>query len=55
MLQHCWFMHYGTSRNVAGRIADEIIDSFFSLPNPSSRIIVLAFSQPLTEIITAQH
>jgi hypothetical protein len=33
-----------------GSIPDEINYFFFNLPNPSSRIIALGFTQPLTEI-----
>jgi hypothetical protein len=46
-----WLRHYSTSRKVAGLIPDEII-GFFNWPNPSSCIMALGSSQPLTEMKT---
>jgi hypothetical protein len=46
-----WLRHYATSRKVAGSIQDEVI-GFFNWPNPSSRIMKLGSTQPLTEIST---
>jgi hypothetical protein len=43
--------HYDTSRKVAGSIPDEVI-RFFNWPNPSSRIMALGSTQPLTEMST---
>jgi hypothetical protein len=43
-----WLRHYATSRKVAGSIPDEV--EFFNLPNPSSRIMALGSTQPLTEM-----
>jgi hypothetical protein len=45
-----WLRQYATSRKVAGARLDEA--DFFSLPNPSSRTIVLGSTQPLTEMGT---
>jgi hypothetical protein len=42
--------HYATSPKVAGSNPDEV--DFFSLPNPSSRIMALESTQPLTEMST---
>jgi hypothetical protein len=36
----------------AGSITDEIIEFFFDLTNPSSRIVALGLTQPITEIST---
>jgi hypothetical protein len=44
-----WLRHYATSLKVAGSGPDEV-DFFFNLPNPSSRIIALGPTQPLTEM-----
>jgi hypothetical protein len=44
-------MHYATSRKVAGSIPDEV-PRFFNLPNPSSRTMTLALTQPLKEVTT---
>jgi hypothetical protein len=44
-------MDYDTNRKVAGSIPDEII-AFFNLPNPSSRTMSLAWTQPLAEMST---
>jgi hypothetical protein len=42
-----------TSRKVAGSIPDEAIGFFFfNLPRPSSRIMALGSTQPLTEMST---
>jgi hypothetical protein len=41
--------HYATSWKVAGFIPDEVIE-FFTWPNPSSRIMALGLTQPLTEM-----
>jgi hypothetical protein len=38
--------HYSTSRKVAGSRLDNV--DFFNLPNPSSRIMDLGSTQPLT-------
>jgi hypothetical protein len=46
-----WFRYSATSRKVAGSIPDEDMD-FFNLPSPSSRIIALRSTQPLTEMST---
>jgi hypothetical protein len=43
--------HYGTSRKVAGSIPDEVI-GVFSWHNPSSSIMALRSTQPLTEMST---
>jgi hypothetical protein len=43
--------NYATSRKVAGSIPDEVI-GFFNWRNPSSRIMDLGSTQPLTEIST---
>jgi hypothetical protein len=40
-----------TSLKVAGLIPDDVI-GFFSLPNPSSRTVVIGSTQPLTEMST---
>jgi hypothetical protein len=39
---------YATSRKVAGSNLNEVI-GFFNLPNPSSNIMALGSTQPLTE------
>jgi hypothetical protein len=44
-------MHYATNRKVAGSIPDEAI-GFFNLPDPSSRTVALASTQPLIEMRT---
>jgi hypothetical protein len=49
--QRSWLMHYATSWNVAGSSPDEV-DFFFNWPNPSSRIMALGLTQPLTEMST---
>jgi hypothetical protein len=41
-----------TSRKVASSIPDEVI-GFFNCPNPSSRIMALGSTQPLTEMSTS--
>jgi hypothetical protein len=46
-----WLRQYTTRRKVAGSIPDEVI-GFFSWPNPSSRIMAMGSTQPLTEIST---
>jgi hypothetical protein len=43
--------HFATSRKVVGLIPDGVIGIFHSL-NPSSRIMTLGSTQPLTEIHT---
>jgi hypothetical protein len=43
--------HYATRRNVADSIPGEVT-GFFSWPNPSSRIMALGSTQPLTEMST---
>jgi hypothetical protein len=45
-----WLRHYATSRKVEGSSSDEM--DFFNLPNPSSRTMALASTQPLTEMST---
>jgi hypothetical protein len=45
------FLHYATSRKVAGSIPDEVI-RFFNRPNPSSRTMALGSNEPLTEMST---
>jgi hypothetical protein len=50
MRQCSLLKHYATSRQVAGSISDVI--GFFISPNPSSRIMVLMSTQPLTEMST---
>jgi hypothetical protein len=42
--------HYATSRKVAGLIPNEV--DIFNLPNPSSRIMALESTQPVTEMNT---
>jgi hypothetical protein len=44
--------HYATSQKVVGSIPDEVI-GFFNWPNPSSRIIALGSTEPLTEMSTS--
>jgi hypothetical protein len=51
MQWHSWLRHYATSRNVVGSIPDEVT-GFFIWPNPSSRIMTLESTQPLTEMST---
>jgi hypothetical protein len=46
-----WLRHYATSRKVAGSIPDEVIE-FLILLNPSTRIMALGSTQPLTDINT---
>jgi hypothetical protein len=46
-----WLRHYATSRKVVGSSNDEV-DFFFSLPNPSSRVMALGSTQSLTEMST---
>jgi hypothetical protein len=46
-----WLRHYAARRKVANSIPNEVIE-FFNGPNPSSRIMVLAPTQPLTEMST---
>jgi hypothetical protein len=43
--------HYATSRKVVSLIPNEVTE-FFNWPNPSSRIMVLGSTQPLTEMST---
>jgi hypothetical protein len=45
------YMHYATSRKVAGSILDEVI-RVFNLHNTSSRTVTLGSTQPLTEMST---
>jgi hypothetical protein len=45
-----WLRRYTTIRKVAGSNPDEV--EFFNLPNPSSRIMALGSTQPLTEMST---
>jgi hypothetical protein len=42
---------YATSQKVAGSIPDLVI-GVFDRPNPSSRIMALGLTQPLTEMST---
>jgi hypothetical protein len=44
------YMHYATSRKVAGSNPDEV--DFFNLLNPSSRTMALGSTQPLAEMST---
>jgi hypothetical protein len=44
-------MNYATSRKVAGSIPGDVI-GFFNWLNPSSRLIFLGSTQPLTEMST---
>jgi hypothetical protein len=48
-----WLRHYATRRQEARSIPDEVTGFFFlsKLPTPSSHIIALVFTQPLTEMI----
>jgi hypothetical protein len=46
-----WFMHYATSRKVAGSISDEVT-GFFSWPHASSPTMALGSTRPLTEMST---
>jgi hypothetical protein len=46
---HSCLRHYATSRKVAVSIPDEVI-WFFNWPYPSSRIMALESTQPLTEM-----
>jgi hypothetical protein len=46
-----WLRHCATSRKVMGLIPDEVI-GFFSWPNPSSCIMAMGSTQPLTEMST---
>jgi hypothetical protein len=50
-LSHSLLRHYATSQKVVGSIPNEVT-GFFSWPNPSSHIMVLGSTQPLTEINT---
>jgi hypothetical protein len=43
--------HYATIRKVAGSSPYEV-NAFFNLPNPLSRIMALALTQPLIEMST---
>jgi hypothetical protein len=43
-------MFHGTNRKVAGSSPDEV--DFFNWPNPSSRIMALGSTQPLTKMST---
>jgi hypothetical protein len=45
-----WLRHYATSRKVEVSSPDEV--DFFNVPNPSSRIMALGSTQPLTEMST---
>jgi hypothetical protein len=46
-----YLRHYGTTRKVAGSIPDEVVE-FVYIPNPSSLIVALGSTQPLTEMST---
>jgi hypothetical protein len=48
---HSWLRHCATSWKLVGLIPNEAI-GFFNLPNPSSRIMALESTQPLTEMST---
>jgi hypothetical protein len=45
-----WLRHYARSRKVAGSSPDEV--DIFNLRNPSSRVMALGLTQPLTEMST---
>jgi hypothetical protein len=45
-----WLRHYATSRKVAVSSPYEV--NFFNSPDPSSRIMALGSTQPLTEMST---
>jgi hypothetical protein len=45
-----WLRHYTTSRKIADSSQDEV--DFFNLSNPSSRIMVLGWTQRLSEMNT---
>jgi hypothetical protein len=47
-----WLRDYATSRKVEGSALDEVT-GFFNWPNPSSRIMALGSTQPLTEMRTS--
>jgi hypothetical protein len=49
--QRSWLRHYATSRKVPSSIPDEAI-GFFNYLKPSSRIMALGLTQPLTELST---
>jgi hypothetical protein len=51
MRQHSWLRHYVTSRKVAGLFLDKVT-GFFNQPNPSSCIMALGSTQPITELST---
>jgi hypothetical protein len=51
MRQSTWLRHYVTYRKVAVSIPNDVI-GFFNLPNPSSRTMVLASTQPQKEMNT---
>jgi hypothetical protein len=53
MGERSWLRLYATSRKVAGSILDEVIE-LFNWPNPSSRIMALGSTQPLTEMSTSK-
>jgi hypothetical protein len=46
-----WLKQYATCRKFAGSIPDEVIE-FFIWRIPSSRIMALGMTQPLTEMST---
>ena len=46
-----WLKHYATNQQVVGSIPDGVI-GIFQRHNPSSRIMALGFTQPLTEMST---
>jgi hypothetical protein len=46
-----WLRLYATSRMVVGSVPDEVTE-FFNWPNPSSRIMAVGSTQPLTEMRT---
>jgi hypothetical protein len=48
--QRGWLRHYARSRKVRGSIPDVI--RVLNSPNPSSRIMSLGLTQPLTEMST---
>jgi hypothetical protein len=49
-----FFISQYTGHAVAGSIPDEVI-GIFNLPNPSSYIMALGSTQPLTEMSTRNH
>jgi hypothetical protein len=46
-----WLRRYATSRKVEGSGHNDVIE-FLKLPDPSSRIMALGITQPLTQMST---